>query len=348
MDRTLDEIGFYTLAGAPENPAALLDEVRDAERLGFGAVFISERFNSKEAVTLSGAAAAVSERMRIITAATNHNTRHPIVSASYASTMHLLSGGRFTLGIGRGIGPLFDAFGLPRITTGQMEEFAMLMRRLWKGETVLGHDGALGRYPFLRLDPRFDLDIPLGVVAFGENTLELGGRLFDDVILHTFFTDETLMRCVETVKRAADQAGRDPASVRVWSCFATLGDHLPEPVRLKKSVGRLATYLQAYGDLLVRTNRWDPAVLDRFRADPVVQSVGGAIDAVATTEQLERIAELIPAEWLAPSATGSADQCAAAVAGQLAIGADAVIMHGATPAELAPIVAAYRTLDVTG
>lgn len=344
MSRTLDEIGFYTLAGAPDRPGDLVAELRDAERLGLGAVFISERFNSKEAATLSGAAAVASERMRIITAATNHNTRHPMVTASYASTMHLLSGGRFTLGIGRGIEPLFDAYGIPRITTAQMEEFAHLMRRLWRGETVIGHDGALGRYPVLRLDPRFDLDIPLGLVAFGPNSLELGGRAFDDVILHTFFSDETLVRCVETVKRAAERAGRDPGAVRVWSCFATIGDHIPEPLRLKKTVGRLATYLQAYGDLLVRTNGWDPAVLARFRADERVRSIGGAIDALASTEQLEQIAELIPDEWLAASATGTPQQCAAAVTGQLALGADAVIMHGATPDELAPVVDAYRAI----
>ncbi|QGG94237.1 TIGR03857 family LLM class F420-dependent oxidoreductase [Actinomarinicola tropica] len=345
MDRTLDEIGFYTLAGAPDSPADLFDEVREAERLGLGAVFISERFNSKEAVTLSGAAAACSERMRIITAATNHNTRHPVVTASYASTMHLLTGARFTLGIGRGIDPLFDAFGIPRITTAQMEEFASVMRRLWKGEAIVGYDGPLGTYPVLHLDRRFDLDIPLGLVAFGPQSLALGGRAFDDVVLHTFFTDETVERCVRTVKRAAEEAGRDPASVRVWTCFATIGDHIPEDLRLKKSVGRLATYLQGYGDLLVRTNGWDPAVLARFRADPLVQSIGGAVDAVATTAQLEHVAELLPDEWLAPSATGSPQQCGSAVQGQLDLGADAVIMHGATPAELAPIVAAYRDLS---
>jgi alkanesulfonate monooxygenase SsuD/methylene tetrahydromethanopterin reductase-like flavin-dependent oxidoreductase (luciferase family) len=98
---------------------------------------------------------------------------------------------------------------------------------------------------------------PLGVVAFGPNTLRLGGRAFDQVVLHTFFTDETTVRCVKTVKDAAAGAGRDPASVKVSSCFATVGDHLPEPVRLKKTVGRMATYLQAYGGLLVRTNDWD-------------------------------------------------------------------------------------------
>lgn len=333
------ELGFYALAGAPDSPRAILDEVRDAEAMGLGTAFISERFDIKEAATLSGAAAAVSSSIRIATAATNQTTRHPIVTASYATTMHRLSGGRFSLGLGRGIDVMFQAYGIPKITTRSMEQFALLMRRLWNGETVLGW----GAYPVLRLDPTFDEDIPLTLVAFGPDTLALGGRVFDDVVLHTYFTDETTARAVQIVKQSAEEAGRDPASLRVWSCFATIGDHLPEPLRLKKTVGRLATYLQAYGDLLVRTNDWDPAVLAAFRADPVVGGMRGSIDGVATTEQLEHIAGLLPEEWLAPSATGSPSQCADAVRGQLALGCDAVILHGATPEQLAPVVDAYRS-----
>lgn len=336
------ELGCYLLAGAPKSPRDLIDEVLGAEELGLGTAFISERFNIKEAATLSGAAGAVSSRIQIATAATNHNTRHPMVTASYATTMHRLTGGRFTLGLGRGIKPMFDAFGIPQITTAQLEDFALLMRRLWKGEVVIGHDGPIGRFPILHLDASFDEDIPLAITAFGPRTLELGGRIFDHVVLHTFFTDETLQRCVKTVKDAAEGAGRDPSDVTVWSCFATVGDHLPEDVRLKKTVGRMATYLQGYGDLMVSTNRWDPAPLAKFRSDDVVTAVRGAIDQVATTEQLEHIATLIPDEWLAPAATGSAEQCAAAVRGQLDLGADAVILHGASPSELAPVVAAYR------
>ena len=63
---------------------------------------------------------------------------------------------------------------------------------------------------------------------------------------------------------------------------------------------------------------------------------------MATTDQLEHIATLIPDEWLAPSATGAPEQCAAAVRDQLALGCDGVILHGATPDELAPVVEAYR------
>jgi probable F420-dependent oxidoreductase len=338
----LARLGFYTLAGAPRSPRDLLDEVADGERLGLGWVFISERLNIKEAATLSGAVGAVSRLLQIATAATNHSTRHPLVTAAYATTMHRLTDGRFTLGLGRGIDLMWRALGLPPVTTAQMEDFAGLMRRLWRGETIIGHDGPAGRYPFLRLDPTFAEDIPMGLVAFGPNSLRLGGRAFDQVVLHTFFTDETTMRCVQTVKEAAEQQGRDPAAVGVWSCFATIGDHLPEPVRLKKTVGRMATYLQAYGDLLVRTNRWDPAVLERFRADPLVAGFAGALDDKATTEQLEHVATLIPDEWLAPAATGTPEQCVAAIRHQFDLGVDGVILHGAAPRDLEPIVAAYR------
>ena len=44
----------------------------------------------------------------------------------------------------------------------------------------------------------------MGIVAFGPETLKLAGRCFDEVVLHTYFTDETTARCVQTVKQAAE------------------------------------------------------------------------------------------------------------------------------------------------
>ena len=336
------ELGFYTLAGAPKSPRDMFQELRDAEDMGLGTAFISERFNIKEAGALTGAAIGATSNINIVTAATNHTTRHPIVSASWASTLHLMSEGRFSLGLGRGIDAMFNAYGMPLATTDSMEQFAILMRRLWKGETVLNYADLTGTYPVLRLDPAFDLDIPLSITAFGPQTLQMAGRAYDNVILHTFFTDETTQRAVQMVKNSAEQAGRDPNTVKVWSCLATIGDHIDPALRLKKTVGRLATYLQAYGDLMVRTNNWDPEVLKRFRADEFVKTFPGALDAKGTTEDLERVAPLIPEEWLAPSATGTPEQCVAAIRNQFALGCDGVIMHGATPTELAPIVAAYK------
>lgn len=108
-----------------------------------------------------------------------------------------------------------------------------------------------------------------------------------------------------------------------------------------KMVGRLATYLQGYGRLLVTTNGWSLDVLERILADPVVSGTRG-LDVVGTTAQLEHVAELIPPSWLEPAATGTPAQCVAAIRNQLALGCDGVIMHGATPDELAPIIDEYR------
>ena len=338
---TFPELGFYTLAGAPKSTRAVVDEMRIADEMGLGFGFISERLNYKEAATVSGAAGAVSERIRIATAATNHNTRHPQITAAYASTMDSLTGGRFTLGLGRGFARMFDAMGLPHVTSAQLEDFAGIMRRLWAGEMILGHDGPAGKWPYLNLSDVDGLDIDLGFVAIGPKSLALGGRVFDQVVLHTFFTDEYTAKAVKIVKDSAEQAGRDPEAVKVWSCFATVGDHIPYDLRIKKTVGRLVTYMQGYGQLLVDVNGWDQAAMDRLKADEKFANFQGAIDGVATTEELEYFQTLIPEEWLAPMAAGSPAQCVAAIRNQLDLGCDGVIMHGANPTELAPIVAEY-------
>ena len=62
---------------------------------------------------------------------------------------------------------------------------------------------------------------------------------------------------------------------------------------------------------------------------------------IATTEQLEHIATLIPTEWL-PAAVGSPEICATRVRDQFDAGADGVILHGASPSQVAEVVRAYR------
>lgn len=343
MDQ-LVELGFYGLAGHTDTPRDLVREVTRAEELGMGSVFLSERFNLKDAAVLSGAAGAVTSRLGIATAATNHNTRHVLVTATFATTMHRLTGGRFALGLGRGFDFLFDVINLPRVTMAQVEDAVGLYRRLWRGERIFGHDGPAGTYPYLGQDPSFDEDIPVLFCALGPRTLEFAGRVMDGVVLHTFFTDETLARSVAAVRRGAEQAGRDPDSVRVWAVLATVPDGPDEATRLRRTVGRLATYLQGYGDLLVRVNGWDPAVLEAFRRDELVAGFGDALDAKGTAEQLEHVAGLLPDEWLAASASGSPQHCARRVLDQFDAGADGVILHAATPDELAPVLDAYRSV----
>ena len=116
---------------------------------------------------------------------------------------------------------------------------------------------------------------------------------------------------------------------------------------MRRGVGRLVTYFQAYGDTLVSVNGWDPARVGAAQDAPSCSSrraaAGGAIDATASTETLLRLGELVPDEWLDASAHGRPEDAAATIARELELGCHSVILHGAEPHEIAPMVAAYRS-----
>lgn len=342
MSTTVPEIGYYALSRHPVTPGDLVAEARVADRIGLGAAFVSERFNIKDAAVLSGALGAATERMGIGVAATNHHTRHPIVTATAGATLAELTGGRFALGLGRGIGAQWRILGLPTVTGAQIADATAVLRRLWAGEMITGHAGASGSFPLLNLG--VTVDVPIMLVTMSPATLRLAGEIADGVVLHTFLSDDATRAAVDTVRTAADRAGRDPASVRIWSVVATVADTLEPPEGRRRLYGRLATYLQGYGDVLARANGWSAAELDAVRASEPFTAARGPIDATATDGEIESLADVIPSRWVECCATGAAADCARTVADQFALGVDSVILHGATPAELEPVVEEYRRI----
>ena len=283
--------------------------MRDAEALGLGSAFISERFNIKEAATLSGAAAAVS-------AAHRHRHRgdepqhpppahHRVVRHDHAPAhgrpLHARARPRHRRDLRR----VRAAEDHHRADGGHRRAAAPPVAR--RG----GHRPRRSRREVRHPAPR-------RVVRRGHPARP--GRVRAEHARARRAAPSTWSCCTrssptrpppapcDTVRKAAEAAGRDPAAVRVWSCYATIPDTIPEDLRLKKTVGRLATYLQGYGDLLVRTNGWDPDVLARFRADEVV-AVGAGRDRPAwpTRRPSSTSATLLPDEWLEPAAYGTPD-----------------------------------------
>ncbi len=341
---TFPELGFYGLPGHTRSPRDVLDQVRDAEALGIGNVMISERADYKEISAICGACAAVTESIYIGTSGTNLNTRHPVITASMGSTLNRLSEGRFALGLAKGSALRWKSMGLPHPTYAREAEFIDIMRRLWRGETIDGHDGALGRYGRLALAPYIDEDIPILYVGFGPKSLEHAGRVYDGAHLHTFMSDQALSRAVGQIRAGEQAAGREPGTVKAWSVFATACD-VSEEVYLRYIIARLATYLQipGYGEMLVAVNDWDPDVLTRFRTSKAVTSVGGLIDSVATTAQMAEVEKLIPEDWR-PAAVGTARACAERWVDQFTAGADGIIIHASTPEEFAPVLSEYAKI----
>lgn len=343
MSEQLNELGYYAVTRHPADAKVLIPEARAAEELGLGSCHVGERFTVKDAAVLSGALAGCTTNLGIAPS-TNHHTRHPTVTATVGSTMHALTDGRFSMAFGRGMAAYWQAVGLPVVTEARLRDFIGILRRLWDGETILNHDGPAGSWPVLRHANGLEDAPPIGFVAVGPKTMELAGEIGDFVVLHTFFSDEATVASVEAVRRGAERAGKDPDSVRIWACLATVSDTLSEEDRLRRRAGRLATYLQAYADILISANGWDRGVWERMRQTELFTSAAaaGPIDASASVETLEQLDAMIPDEWLASAASGSPEDCARTIARQYDLGVHSVIMHGASPQELAPVVAAYR------
>ena len=63
---------------------------------------------------LCGAAAAVTEKIKIATGLINYPTHHPMELVSFGATMSRLSGNRFAMGFARGFDGLYDIYGTRR------------------------------------------------------------------------------------------------------------------------------------------------------------------------------------------------------------------------------------------
>jgi 5,10-methylenetetrahydromethanopterin reductase len=341
-------LGCYVLPGRVPDSRPAVTQAVAAEQFGFGTVWLSEKWGTKDPGAILGAISATTSTIRIGLATTNFLTRHPLALASMGLTLQSLSGGRLLFGVGRGevVGTRWSDMGLPAQTNAMLRDHAAITRRLWAGETVSYH-GPGGDYPALALHrPLPDIPPPpILLGTYGPKTLRLAGRHFDGVVLPGYLTPDTVRRMAGVIKKAAADAGRDPAAVMVVATVITVAD-LPEDVERETVAGRAVQYFQsAYGDAVAAENGWDSEPIRKLRAHPRFADLGN-VNANLTflRRELVDLSDFIPREWLTTScAIGSARACADRIREYLTAGADQVILHGSTADLLATTVAAFNS-----
>ena len=339
------QLGCYVLPGGVRDPRPAIDQAATAERLGLGTVFVGERYDTKDLPSLVGALSQTTSRVRLAGAVTHIGTRHPMALASMGQTLQMLTDGRFVLGFGRGSPGRWQAYGLPVPTTRMIEDTAAVLRRLWAGERVT-YSGPAGEWPALQLAETIELPPPpILLAAVGPETLALGGRAFDAVVLHPLLTPEAVARSVGRVRDAATTAGRDPATIAVHATVvvaADCGEAETEEIVGARSLGYLL--MPGLGDALVAANGWDVDALAAVRAHPRFAGLDyGAVKRVPTGD-LGEVSHTLPGRWRTDAAaTGTAAACAARLGDYLAAGADGVLLHGSTIDALAGVVDACTT-----
>ena len=137
-------------------PAALnvpMDEILEAERLGYDSVWTSEAYGS-DAVSVASWILARTTRIRVGTAIMQMPARTPTCAAMTAMTLNALSGGRFLLGIGPSGPRVVEGwygvpYGRPMTRT---REYIDIIRQIARRQAPLRHEGFHYQIPYKGAD----------------------------------------------------------------------------------------------------------------------------------------------------------------------------------------------------
>lgn len=195
-------------------------------------------------------------RIKVGPMVTNPTTRDWTVTASLFATLNEMYGNRTVCGIGRGDSSVRVKNSKPT-TVQTLREAIAVIRDLANGSTTNYHDVSL------HLPWAHDSRLELWVAAYGPRVLRLAGELGDGYILQLGDVDITAWM-IDQVRTAAEEAGRDPASVKI--CVAApmyVTDHNVDLAHARQQC------------------RWFGGMVGNHVAD-IVSRYGGAGDTVPT------------------------------------------------------------------
>jgi probable F420-dependent oxidoreductase len=163
-------------------------------------------------------AAAHSSRIRLGVALVNLPFVSPAYLAKQAATLDVLSGGRFDLGLGTGWErEEFIASGVPMERRGaRAEEYVAALHTLWADE-VSSYEGEFYTIPPSRMAPK-PVQKPGPPILLGgsvDAALKRAGRLAAGWMSRSATDLTKIHEQIATVRNAAEEAGKDPAGVRV-------------------------------------------------------------------------------------------------------------------------------------
>lgn len=173
---------YFFIQATPDRPASAivteeLDQMVLSERLGFDSVWLTEHHYSDYGLSsapsvLLAALAARTTRIRLGMAVYVLPFHHPLKLAEETATLDILSGGRFTVGLGRGNRPLeFVGHGVVQDESrGRLQEGLDVLRLAWGDDPVRYH-GSYWRFDGVPVYPK-PLSRPHPPLAFAASSTE--------------------------------------------------------------------------------------------------------------------------------------------------------------------------------
>jgi probable F420-dependent oxidoreductase len=176
-------------------------------------------------------AAALTTRIKLATGVLILPLRNPVVLAKEVATLDVLSGGRAVLGVGVGwMREESEVVGLPFHNRGRRtDELIRAIRTIWAND-VASFYGEGTRFSGARSFPKPMQDnrqVPIVVGGSGPAAARRAGRLGDGYY-PIAPTIESLAEQIGMMRKAAEDAGRDPDTVDITTLALSLAG--PDPV----------------------------------------------------------------------------------------------------------------------
>lgn len=186
----------------------------------FASVCFGERvaFDNPEALTLLGALAAWTDRVRLVSTVIIPQLHDPVMLAKALATADMLSGGRLTVGLGvGGRHEDYDAVGADPTTQTMrdMADRAAAMKRVWAGQKPAGSVCSVGPSPVQKGGPE------LLVGTMGPKTVRSAAKWADGLAGTTLDLDVGKVSALyDIARRAWADAGRPPPRLTTSFWFA--------------------------------------------------------------------------------------------------------------------------------
>lgn len=159
-----------------------IERVKLAETLGYESVYVTH-VAGRESLTVLGAYAQATSRIRIGTGVVPIYTRTPATMAQTAATLDEISGGRLTLGMGVSHRPVVEGWHGQSIDhpVPEMREYTSIVRAILRGEDPPSGEKWRTGFHLIGIEPRPTL--PIYVAALSPAMLRLAGEIGDGVML---------------------------------------------------------------------------------------------------------------------------------------------------------------------
>jgi probable F420-dependent oxidoreductase len=219
---------------------AIYDHVLGADisnRPGWGGPYTSDT-PFHEVLVLFGYAAAITERIELVTSILILPQRQTALVAKQAAEIDILSGGRLRLGVGLGWNHVeYEALDENFHNRGRrVEEQIDVLRKLWT-QPVISYEGRWHHIDAAGIQPLpVQQPIPLWMGAATEPAISRAARIADGWFPQ-YGADERGAHMVEFFRRAVREAGRDPAAVPIEARIQ-YGDGDPDRWRRELEVWR--------------------------------------------------------------------------------------------------------------